>query len=79
MGRYMVELGLTPAARDRVASGADLPRGYVSPGPIQITGIIIDGPATQRTPAARAELTPERWRPLTDEESAAQHCGDADA
>ena len=73
MGRYMVELGLTPAARSRVASGAGVPRGYVSPEPLQIERIIIDGPATPRTPAARAELTREAWRPLTDDEWAAKH------
>ncbi len=74
MGRYMVELGLTPAARSRVASGAGIPRGYVSPEPIQITRIILDGPATETTPAARAELTLDAPRPLTDEDWAAKHC-----
>ena len=55
MGRYMVELGLTPAARSRVLGSAAL-----SPpsGPVQITRIILDGPATETSPACRAEYGP---------------------
>ena len=54
MGRYMVELGLTPAARSRMLGSAAL-----SPptAPIhRIERIIIDGPATATTPACRGEL-----------------------
>ena len=53
MGRYMVELGLTPAARSRMVGGATL---SPSPAAIGITRIILEGPATATTPACRAEL-----------------------
>jgi hypothetical protein len=76
MGRYMVELGLTPAARSRVMSGAGAPRDSISPVPLQIERVILDGPATETPPATRAELA--SWRPLTSEEWAAKHCGAGD-
>jgi P27 family predicted phage terminase small subunit len=53
MGRYMVELGLTPAARSRVMGSAAL---NLPPAPIGITGIILEGPATATTPACQGEL-----------------------
>jgi P27 family predicted phage terminase small subunit len=53
MGRYMVELGLTPAARSRVLGSAAL---TPPTGPVRIERIILDGPATRPTPACRAEL-----------------------
>jgi P27 family predicted phage terminase small subunit len=61
MGRYMVELGMTPAARSRVMGSAVL-----SPptGPIQITRVILDGPATQTTPACRGEIVIPRARQI---------------
>lgn len=54
MGRYMVELGLTPAARSRVSAGAGVP---MAQEPIQITRIILDGPPANGNPGMRAELT----------------------
>ena len=66
MGRYMVELGLTPAARSRVSGGgAVAPRGYVSAEPICIERVIVDPEPVQRVPQVR-QLTAEEW--------AAKHC-----
>jgi P27 family predicted phage terminase small subunit len=60
MGRYMVELGLTPAARSRVMADSPLATRYVvSPEPMQITRVIVDPP--RREPYAE-------W--------AERHCGD---
>lgn len=53
MGRYMVELGLTPAARSRVLTSAALSPPAL---PIRIERIILDGPATANSPACRGEL-----------------------
>ncbi len=40
MGRYMVELGMTPAARSKVAANAQLPA--VETAPLQISWRIVD-------------------------------------
>ena len=53
MGRYMVELGLTPAARSRVLTAAAL---SPSTPPIRIERIILDGPATATSPACKGVL-----------------------
>ena len=54
MGRYMVELGLTPAARSRVMANCGPEPAFV---PVQIRRIILDGPATATSPACRGELS----------------------
>jgi P27 family predicted phage terminase small subunit len=52
MGRYMVELGLTPAARSRVTGAAAVgpPKGAI----VCIERIVVD-PATMTSPAGRSE------------------------
>jgi P27 family predicted phage terminase small subunit len=54
MGRYMVELGLTPAARSRVMGTAALSPPSL---PVQIRRIILDGPATETSPACQGEIS----------------------
>ena len=58
MGRYMVELGMTPASRSRVMGDKAITHYAVSPEPIQIITRIVDPPA-RRT--ADAELAAETW------------------
>jgi P27 family predicted phage terminase small subunit len=56
MGRYMVELGLTPAARSRVMSDTAATNYVVSPEPLEITWTIVH-------PPARAPATDDAARP----------------
>jgi P27 family predicted phage terminase small subunit len=58
MGRYMVELGLTPAARSRVMPTTAAMRYAVSPEPIEIRRIIVT-PSRNGAPPER-ELY-DRW------------------
>ena len=53
MGRYMVELGMTPAARSRVMADAPILRAMVTE-PIRIERVIVD-PAHNRRPYDPAE------------------------
>ncbi len=66
MGRYLVELGMTPASRSRViGSGGS---NVVSPEPLVIQRIILDGPPVNGRTGARAELTANGWaKPLKDD------------
>jgi P27 family predicted phage terminase small subunit len=54
MGRYMVELGLTPAARSRVAADAAVTRYTVSREPIEIKHVIVDVTPTPQTAEEQA-------------------------
>jgi P27 family predicted phage terminase small subunit len=48
MGRYMVELGLTPAARSRVMADAPIVAQYaLSAEPLRIERVIIDAPRSR--------------------------------
>jgi P27 family predicted phage terminase small subunit len=65
MGRYMVELGLTPAARSRVMADSPIAARYmVSPEPIEITRVIVDARSATRDDAGASDA----W--------AARHCVD---
>lgn len=55
MGRYMVELGLTPAARSRVGTGAQGAIGVVAAEPLQIIRRIVDSPAQRKPDVEPAE------------------------
>lgn len=55
MGRYMVELGMTPAARSRVMGDTAVTRYTVSPEPIEISYRIVDPPARHATPERAAQ------------------------
>ena len=64
MGRYLVELGMTPASRSRVIGSG----GPIQQEPIVIQRIILDGPPVNGRPGARAELTANGWaKPLKDD------------
>jgi hypothetical protein len=65
MGRYMVELGLTPAARSRVMSDAPL-LPAVATEPLRIERVIVD--ARPKPQAYDAEAA-DAW--------ARKHCGEA--
>ena len=54
MGRYMVELGLTPAARSRVMEDTPM----ASPEPIRITRRIVDAETIE--PEPQQQMTPEK-------------------
>jgi P27 family predicted phage terminase small subunit len=58
MGRYMVELGITPASRSRVMAGTAGIHNIVSSEPLQIVRRLVDPPA-QRSP--HGELSAEAW------------------
>ena len=66
MGRYMAELGMTPAARSRVIGPAPTVRGVVSTEPMIIKRIILAGPEDD-TRSPGYELEAAEW--------AAEHCG----
>jgi hypothetical protein len=67
MGRYMVELGLTPAARSRVMADALIATRYaVATEPMRIERVIVD-PAGNRRPFDAAAA--DEW--------ARKHCGEA--
>ena len=59
MGRYMVELGLTPAARSRVAAGASVTTYSVGREPMQITRVIVEHP--RPSAIATDEQAAEAW------------------
>jgi P27 family predicted phage terminase small subunit len=62
MGRYMVELGLTPAARSRVMSDSPIGRPMVSPEPLRIERVIVEPARRESEPAHRPlELTASEW------------------
>jgi hypothetical protein len=76
MGRYMVELGLTPAARSRVMTGNPIATRYlVSPEPLQIERVIADGDGFHRPVHAPIRTD---YVPMTAEQWEANHCGGCD-
>jgi P27 family predicted phage terminase small subunit len=76
MGRYMVELGLTPAARSRVMADSPVATRYmVSPEPLRIERVIVEADGSRRPVHAPVRTD---YRPLTSEEWEAKHCGGGD-
>ena len=66
MGRYMVELGLTPAARSRIRNDVGVPVGRVSEEPLQIIRRIVTPEMVARE--RQGEMTMVEWE--------AEHCRD---
>ena len=69
MGRYLVELGMTPASRSRVIGTAAPTQYGVASEPLVIQRIILTGRDPEPTPVANKEE-------LTDDEWTAKFCGD---